>query len=40
MPDINARQRLLSDAQQPWLAKPVMPMRLRGWLQAPHSGWA
>jgi hypothetical protein len=40
MLDINARLRLLSDTQQPWLAKPVMPMRLRGWLQAPHSGWA
>ena len=28
-----ARLRLLADAGQPWLSKPLMPMRLRSWLQ-------
>lgn len=28
------RLRLLADAQQPWLSKPLMPMRLRSWLSA------
>lgn len=28
------RLRLLADADQPWLPKPLMPMRLRSWLQA------
>jgi hypothetical protein len=26
--------RLLANADQPWLPKPLMPMRLRSWLQA------
>jgi signal transduction histidine kinase/CheY-like chemotaxis protein len=29
-----SRLRLLADAGQPWLPKPLMPMRLRSWLQA------
>lgn len=29
-----SRLRLLADANQPWLPKPLMPMRLRSWLQA------
>ncbi len=29
-----SRLRLLTDAGQPWLPKPLMPMRLRSWLQA------
>ena len=27
------RLQLLANAAQPWLQKPLMPMRLRSWLQ-------
>jgi signal transduction histidine kinase/CheY-like chemotaxis protein len=32
------RLRRLADAGQPWLPKPLMPMRLRSWLQALPAG--